>query len=158
MVAGNARDAAAGVPSAAPLARVLFIDDEPSLVRLADRTLERERYQVFGYTSPDAALHDLARGHVDCDVVVTDFAMPGLSGLDVAARVRATRPDLPVLLSSGRLSADDEDAIRALGVREIIPKPNTLPELTAALGRLFVSGPTVSAAMQDSVRMVRVGV
>jgi CheY-like chemotaxis protein len=65
----------------------------------------------------------------EVEVVVTDHAMPGLTGLEAAAQIRETRPDLPVVLASGY--AELPAAIPAGIVR--LPKPFTLAELAAAI-------------------------
>ena len=75
-------------------------------------------------------------GAVRFDLVVTDFNMPGISGLDVARAVRDAQPDLPVIVVSGYVT----DALRAqataAGVRELISKPHEVEELRDVVQRL----------------------
>jgi CheY-like chemotaxis protein len=59
------------------------------------------------------------------DLVVTDLAMPPMTGFDVAQAVLALRPEVPVLLTSGYMRTEDRDAAVALGVRDVLPKPTT---------------------------------
>ena len=106
VAAGGAPDAPAQPPAAAGEGRaparghVLLVDDD-DLVRFgAAATLRRAGYRVTEAASGGAALAALEAG-AGVDVLVTDQAMPGLSGVDLAARARALRPGLPALLVSG---------------------------------------------------------
>ncbi len=85
----------------APARQILLIDDEPELVSLGIEILSELGYQVTGYTDPQEAL-DFFKNNPDFfDVVVTDLNMPGLTGDKVAETIRAIRPHLPVLFSTG---------------------------------------------------------
>jgi PAS domain S-box-containing protein len=117
--------------------RILYVDDEETLVRLAQRALTRLGYSVTSHTDPSAALDDFRRRPREFDVVITDVSMPGMSGFDLARELLALRSDLPVLMTSGYVKREDEQMALRLGVREIILKPNTLDELGKALNRIF---------------------
>jgi two-component system cell cycle sensor histidine kinase/response regulator CckA len=71
------------------------------------------------------------------DALITDFNMPGTSGLRLAEKVLRLRPDLPVALASGLVTDDLLTQARALGVREVIYKPHSLDDFAAALHRMF---------------------
>jgi CheY-like chemotaxis protein len=118
--------------------RVLYVDDEEPLVRLAQRVLARLGYRVSGHTDPANALETFRKAPRDFDVLITDVSMPGMSGFDLTRAILAIRPELPVLMTSGYVRKEDEELALRMGVREIILKPNTLDELGKALGRLFV--------------------
>lgn len=66
--------------------------------------------------------------------------MPGSSGLEVAARVLAIRPDVPVVIATGYINAQDEARARALGVRAVISKPATVKEVCATVPGLLAGG------------------
>ncbi|HEY4369422.1 MAG TPA: PAS domain S-box protein [Steroidobacteraceae bacterium] len=117
--------------------RVLYVDDEDSLVYLATRVLQRLGYKVSGFTDPGQALQEFQAHAQDFDVVVTDMSMPGMSGLHLASALLAIRADIPVLMTSGYVRAADREAARLLGVRELILKPNTVEDLGHVLERLF---------------------
>ncbi len=115
---------------------ILYLDDEASLVLLVQRQLARRGYRVSGYTRQSEALAALRAAPTAFDLVVSDYNMPGMSGLDVAREVRAIRADLPVMVASGYV----DEALRAqaagAGVRELIFKANGVDELCEALARL----------------------
>lgn len=113
--------------------RVLLLDDEEMLVGLGVRILERRGFRVTGFSHVDAAV---AAFHADpqaVDVLVIDFNMPGPTGLEVAKQLRAVRPDLPVVLASGRVTDAMEVEALAVGVTVILSKPYTAAELSEAV-------------------------
>ena len=115
--------------------RVLYVDDDEALVYLVRRLLERYGYRVDGHQAPRAAVEALARDPGAYDALVTDLAMPGLSGLDLAARAVAIRPDLPVIVMSGYVRDADAVRAKAIGVRDICAKPTLVDDLVRALDR-----------------------
>ena len=117
--------------------RVLYVDDEASLVLLARRALERLGYRVTGHHDPIEALQDFNARPDAFDVVVTDLSMPGMSGFELARGVLATRPDIPLLMTSGYVRPQDEEAAHNIGVRAVILNPNTADDLGKMLDRLF---------------------
>jgi len=116
--------------------RILYLDDEVSLVSLATRLLERLGYRVSGFTDAQDALAAISAHPLEFDLVVTDFSMPGISGLEVAEHVTKLRSDLPVMLASGYLTDDLRAKADAAGIRHLLYKPNTVEELVDAVHRL----------------------
>jgi PAS domain S-box-containing protein len=117
--------------------RILYIDDDEAIVFLTTRVLERLGYRVEGFTHPRDALEAFAARPHDFDVAVTDLSMPGMSGFDLAAALRKHRADLPILMTSGYVRAEDRDRARAQNLGEVILKPNTVDELGQALHAMF---------------------
>jgi PAS domain S-box-containing protein len=115
--------------------RVLCIDDEATLVRATEGLLAPLGYRVRTFTSPTDALQAIRSEPDAYDVVVSDFNMPDLSGLDVAAEVARIHPGLPVVLVSGYVSEETRRKAAAAGVRQILQKPYTAAVLSAALLR-----------------------
>ncbi len=116
---------------------ILYLDDEEPLVYLAVRFLERLGYRVTGYTRASEALDAFRADAQSFDLIITDFNMPGMSGMDVAQQLISIRPDAPVVLSSGYLRPAEIEKARSLGVREVILKPNTVEELGPLVQRLL---------------------
>lgn len=122
---------------------ILYVDDDAAMVFLVKRMLEKQGYRVSGYEDAAAALaslRDPATGPVgDFDLVVTDFNMPGASGLDVARELTLIRPGLPVVITSGYITDELRAGARAAGVRHLVYKPDTVTELCATIHRLLVT-------------------
>ena len=117
--------------------RVLYIDDEASLVQLASRLLARVGYEVIGFTRPAEALAAFAANPRGFDVVVSDMNMPTATGLSVAAEILRVRPDMPIALISGLVTDELAERAEALGVRAVIYKPNLSKELAPLIGQLL---------------------
>jgi PAS domain S-box-containing protein len=126
--------AAAGTPVAR---RVLFVGDEPSLVRLATLMLERAGHRVEGFTDPAQALERFRRGPQDFDLVVTDLAMPGMSGLELARAVNAIRADAPIVMTTGDAHAADATEVAEAGVRFVSVKGSAKHQLLAIVEQAF---------------------
>jgi CheY-like chemotaxis protein len=110
---------------------VLLVEDDNEVAALVSEMLGQLGYQVLRAESATGALGALADQR-QVDVVFSDVMMPGsMDGLALAREIRARRPDLPVLLTSGNAEAarggSDRDGVRLLA------KPYRMEELAAAL-------------------------
>ena len=115
---------------------ILCVDDDESIVFLMSRLLERQGYRVSGYTDPHEALAAVRAGPGQFDLAVTDYNMPGMSGLEVARALREICADLPVALASGYITEELRAQAPAAGVIELLYKPNTVDELCEVVARL----------------------
>jgi two-component sensor histidine kinase len=97
-------------PERPPVASVLYIDDDPALRRLVERTLSRQGYRIVPVASGDEGLTRL--GHDHFDAIALDHFMPGKEGLEVLAAIRALPDPPPVIYASG--SDEGRIAIAAL--------------------------------------------
>jgi len=112
---------------------VLYVDDEEAIIFLMTRLLERQGYRVSGYTDPEEALAAARANPGQFDLAVTDYNMPGMSGLDVARAVRAIRADLPVLVASGFVDEELRAQAADAGVVELIEKASDVKDFCAAI-------------------------
>jgi len=106
---------------------LVYVDDDEVMRLTVQGLLQRAGYRVSLCAEARQALERVAVG--DVDLLVTDFNMPGCTGLELAHRLRTLAPDLPVLLSSGHITEALRDEARALGVRGLLHKEQTLEEL-----------------------------
>ena len=111
-------------------ARVLLVDDEPEIVDVMRDFLEADGFQVEIARNGQEGLASLARNDVDC--VLLDVMMPGLSGFDMARRIRESS-DVPILFLSARDTPTDK--IRGLigGGDDYIVKSATAAEVVARI-------------------------
>jgi two-component system cell cycle sensor histidine kinase/response regulator CckA len=129
---GDRREAAPPpLRSATPTAStVLVVDDEPSVLEVAARSLEHGGFQVLRASDGKSALTVVDR-HGPPNLVLTDLMMPGMSGVELARRLRQLWPALPVLYMSG-YSVEDLRREGVMGVeRELLHKPFTPDSLVA---------------------------
>jgi DNA-binding NtrC family response regulator len=104
------------------------------------RALTRKGFDVTIFTDPleaQAALEDSSRKF---DLLVTDYNMPGYSGLDLLHASKLIRPDLPVALASGYVTAEIEKSAVEAGACALIYKPNDISELCETVQRLVSDG------------------
>jgi CheY-like chemotaxis protein len=103
------------------LRKVLVVDDDPVVGKSFDRVLSGKGYAVITASNGQEALNKLDAE--DYDVVFTDIKMPGMSGLEMAERVKERRPWLPVVIITGYGSPDNEARAEAAGVSGFLRKP-----------------------------------
>jgi two-component system OmpR family response regulator len=117
--------------AAAPEARILVVDDEPSIVDLLREAL---RYAGFEVTSADNGFDAvrLAREQRP-DLLVLDVMMPGYDGLDVVRRLRSEGDRVPVLFLTARDAPQDAVAGLTIGADDYLTKPFSLGELVARI-------------------------
>ncbi|HEX7802369.1 MAG TPA: PAS domain-containing protein [Pseudoxanthomonas sp.] len=111
---------------------LLLVEDDDEVAALTSEMLATLGYEVTRVENADAALGALADGK-PFGVVFSDVMMPGhLDGIDLSQEIRARRPGLPVVLTTGHVEAAKQKA-EALGL-SVLPKPYRLQELETALG------------------------
>jgi PAS domain S-box-containing protein len=114
---------------------VMIVDDEQSLVELAEEVVAGLGYEPVGFLSSNAALAAFRADPERFDAVITDETMPELTGSELAAHIRALRPALPILLMSGRASAPLIARAEEMGINEVLRKPLHAREIAEALAR-----------------------
>ncbi|MFO0727744.1 MAG: ATP-binding protein [Myxococcota bacterium] len=114
--------------------RVLLVDDDAQVLRATSRLLERRGHDVTKMANPQAALDAFVRDPAAYELVLTDYAMPGMNGIDLVAALRAIRPDVRAILCTGRLEPEVERSAKGLNLT-VLPKPIVIAELARALER-----------------------
>lgn len=102
---------------------ILLVDDETALVRLGEEMMAELGYEPVGYSSSEAALESFRNAPDRFDAVLSDEAMPGMTGSELAVRIREIRPDIPIVLMSGFTSPALVARAREAGVVEVLAKP-----------------------------------
>lgn len=111
---------------------VLVVDDEPAIVRVALRILQRRGFKADGFSDPFEAIKAFEDNPDRYCILVTDLTMPGLTGIELADQVHKIRPKLPILLISGRV---EDEALTHVSLSEILCKPLGMHELVDAIQR-----------------------
>ena len=118
--------------------RVLYVDDEPTLVFLLTRALEKLGIAAQGFCSADEALTAFRSEPLAFTLVLTDFTMPGgMSGLELAQAVLAIRPGAAVVIASGAIDPAEMRRATASGVRAVIQKPAKVDEMARTVSGLL---------------------
>ena len=114
---------------------IYVVDDEPMVLELASAILKPLGYTVETFSSPVAALHGYEAAESKPDLLITDYAMPKMNGLELAAACRRIRPKQKILLMSGTVG---EEVSHGAAVQPdcFLPKPyqaNQLSDAAAAI-------------------------
>jgi len=117
--------------------RIMFIDDEPVLAQLAVAILGRIGYRVDAFVRPADALAAFSANPTSYDLVITDYNMAQMSGIELAQRLARIRPNVAIALITGYLRQEEIEQARAIGIREIILKPTSIQELQPVIARLL---------------------
>jgi two-component system, cell cycle sensor histidine kinase and response regulator CckA len=122
-------------PIAAP-AHILYLDDDDTLVFLVRRLLERRGYKVTAVCDQQEAIDAVRREPQGFALLMTDYNMPGMSGIDVAREVLAINPQLPVAVASGYISDELQVEAQAAGVTEVVFKTDAVEAFCEVVARL----------------------
>jgi DNA-binding NtrC family response regulator len=114
---------------------ILVVDDDSDIRSLTRTFLEHEGYNVFSCESADRAIHIFRRSTID--LLITDYAMPNRTGMDLAREAKSIKPSLPVLIVSGAIV--DKVQLEMMSIRNwnFLPKPFSLPQLLAEVHRIL---------------------
>jgi CheY-like chemotaxis protein len=116
---------------------VMYVDDDQALVFLIARVLKRKGFTVTTFTDPQEAQVALRADAQAFDILVTDYNMPGYSGIDLLRYAKLIRPDLPVALASGYVTPELEQSAIREGASALIYKPNDVSEFCETVQRLI---------------------
>ncbi|MBN1532431.1 MAG: response regulator [Spirochaetes bacterium] len=117
--------------------QILLIDDERSILNSYAAILENLGYTVTACHDPRQALEKLRANPRGFDVVVTDYAMPRMTGLVIAAEMKKIRSDIRIILSSGFISKEIEDAAQQTGITAILQKPAMMNDLNSTIRKVL---------------------
>jgi len=101
--------------------KILVVDDDPVVGKSFDRVLSSKGYAVITAANGEEALRKLATESYDA--VFTDIRMPGMSGIDVAEKIKANTPWMPVVIVTGYDTESHRSRAAAAGVSEFLQKP-----------------------------------
>ena len=116
---------------------ILVVDDERTLVALSEEMLAQIGYEPVGYESSTAALRAFQAQPRRFDVILTDEAMPELTGTDLAREIHLVRPGIPIILMSGYGGTQLTARAAANGVNAVLRKPLQSRELAETLARVL---------------------
>ena len=116
---------------------ILFVDDEETLVDLNSLRLQGLGYRVTTAVNSKDALRAFTADPAGFDLVITDYTMPHMTGIDLAGKLLELRPDIPIILTSGRNEKVEPDTIERLGIKAYFPKTAGKRELAELIRRVL---------------------
>ena len=108
------------------MVNILLVEDEKDLLRLIQKYFEKNGLYVRAYTSPLLALEEFMKNTHDngYDLVISDFRMPGMNGIELATLIRKMNKDIPIILMTAYDIIDiDPFILKFLNIEDIITKP-----------------------------------
>jgi CheY-like chemotaxis protein len=115
-----------------PTIQILLVDDDLHIRSLGRELLESLGYGVETAESGEEVLEKFYQGRPR-DLVILDYHLPGISGLEVVKKLKAVSPETEVLMASGFFSNQEKEALTAEGARGFLDKPFRLKELKSRL-------------------------
>jgi DNA-binding NtrC family response regulator len=115
-----------------PLAKLLIVDDDPDIAQVLKMGLIRKGFLVNSFTNPEEALQSFKSNANDFCLVVSDIRMPGLSGIQLARKVKEVNPDVKVVLMTAFEIRDNEfsTVFPSTHVDGFVQKPIGIGDLT----------------------------
>jgi CheY-like chemotaxis protein len=136
--------------------RILLVDDEETVVQLEKQMLQRLGYTVTAWVRSTDALEAFRKDPHAFDLVMTDMAMPLMTGDQFAAEVLAVRPDMPVIVCTGFSEKMNETVARRMGIRGVLMKPIVRADLARMVAdALEGAGPPVGGSDKETARGLR---
>ncbi len=117
--------------------RILFVDDEKTLVDLGLQILERLGYIVTTRTSSLEALELFMVQPDKFDLVITDMTMPNMTGDEFAAKMMEIRDDIPVILCTGYSERISKDMAHKIGIKEFVLKPIIMSDMATTVRKVL---------------------
>lgn len=125
---------------------ILYVDDESDLVEIGRHKLESLGYAVTGMTDSKRALELFKSDVTQFDMVITDQAMPRLTGKELSEAILKIRPDIPIIMCTGYSDTVDEAVAKEIGIRRFFYKPVNAKDLARAVREVFEEQKTVVPA------------
>jgi two-component system, NtrC family, response regulator PilR len=129
-------------------ANILVVDDEASILELLEIMLKREGYSVALADSAEAAIKQVGKSKFD--VVITDIAMPGMSGIELLAKVKQASHDTAVIVITAHGSTESAVEAMKLGANDYLTKPFQIDEM-----KLAIENALKSRALERENRQLR---
>jgi PAS domain S-box-containing protein len=120
--------------------RILFIDDEESIVHIARGMLERLGYHVETNTSPVDALELFRSRPNHFDMVITDMMMPKMTGDILAKEILALRPGIPIVLCTGYSEKISKESAAEIGIQAFLSKPLVMGKFAVIVRNILDKG------------------
>ncbi|MCK5099653.1 MAG: response regulator, partial [Desulfobacteraceae bacterium] len=117
--------------------QILLVDDEKAIIKMEKPMLERLGYKVTAHISSTEALKAFIRMPEKFDIVVTDMAMPNMSGDLLAVEIKKIRPDIPIILCTGFSNKISKEKAKSMGFKGFLLKPMTMENISIKIRQVL---------------------
>ncbi|MDH3329556.1 MAG: response regulator [Desulfobulbaceae bacterium] len=133
----TSEDAILGVPRGSE--KILYVDDEKDILKMSSRMLEYLGYTVYSALSAEEAFTMLTKDSIDVDLIITDYSMPGNSGVQLAKDLLDAGKNIPVILCSGFSDTVILEQEARRGIRKFMSKPLDMKKLAVTIRQVLQS-------------------
>ncbi len=131
--------------------RVVVVDDEVSVGNYMGEVLRDGGFDVIVFNESPAALQYLEEHGEQIAALLTDQAMPTLTGAELTERARQLLPQLPIALITGYTRDEDLQKLQALGINQVLKKPFRIDELVDTVRKLFAARPGATTRVKPEL-------
>lgn len=117
--------------------RIMFVDDEEPLTMLAAEIFSSYGYTIDTFTDPVLALTSFVENPDAYSMLITDMAMPSLSGVELSQKIMVTKPDLPIILCSGFSKDINKEISMEISFRKYFQKPIVMSKLVRSVREIL---------------------
>jgi two-component system, cell cycle sensor histidine kinase and response regulator CckA len=118
---------------------ILVVEDEANMLRLLERVLSKQGYQVLTASDGEEAI-EVHRSHKDgIDIILLDLGLPKISGRDVLVKLKTEKPDVKIVIASGYLEPDLRSEVERVGLEHFIHKPYILDDVVKIVESMRIS-------------------
>lgn len=135
-------DSSKAAPSGNDDEQILLVDDEIDLVESAIRVLRWMGYQVKGVTVPSEALEMIRVQPHQFDLIISDFSMPQMNGIQLAEEIKRINPVIPIILLTGYSAEIPKKLIKSNIINGVISKPISKNELAIVIRKVLDESPS----------------
>ena len=129
---------------------VLYVDDDEVVALTISALLRHAGHRVTAISAPEQAIEEVRANRRKFDLVLTDYNMPGMSGLKLAEVLREIAPGLPVVVTSGYVTEDLQVQARRYGARAVMAKEFSVERLNDVLTEIFESSDGTNRAEHEA--------
>ena len=120
-----------------PKARIMLVEDETQLLGIAECMLIKMGYEVEAFNDSLEAWNLFKQESDGFNLIITDMAMPKLRGRELAERIRALKPELPIIAWTGFSDSTNKESALEMGFVGYLQKPATYEELSHIVNRIL---------------------
>ena len=131
--------------------KILIVDDEAMIRQLIVDKLTKDGHDAVSVPSPLTAIQLLSKENGGFDLIITDFKMPEMDGLDFVRAVKGKFPDMPIIVISGYGTDEQISAFLKYGAYDFLAKPFALKDLAASIENLFTKRLAMEANKTNQV-------
>lgn len=117
---------------------IVVVDDEATIALATRILLEGVGYRVEMWTDTTGALRRVEALREECALVLTDYTLPGMTGLQLATQLRDRQLRMPIILTTGYGGSLKDEALKAAGISAVLPKPATIEAMTQLIHDVLV--------------------